>query len=212
MTFMKYIKINRLFIVLLGLVLLLQVFPQINQRFSTLGAVFSSKEEGGIRNADGSTQGRITEMLAALLVFKDHPIIGVGPGMFRYEMEEYSKIVSLRNIPEQRQAHSLYPGVAAESGILGFITVMGRFLYMLYRLNIARAYWLARNQMGMLNLCTGFFLAIICYMTTGIFLHWAYIRYLWLTVALAVIASEFRDLDMLTEMDVTRKELDKLEK
>jgi len=211
MALMRYIKIRELLITLGAVVLLLIAFPQITQRFSTLGDIFSSKEEGGIRNTDGSIQGRATEMLAALLVFRDHPIVGVGPGMFRYEMEEYSKIISLKNITGERQAHSLYPGVAAETGILGFVTLMGIFFYTLYRLNIARAYWLGRNQTGMANLCTGFFLAIISYMTTGIFLHLAFIRYLWLIIALAVIASEFRESDVPTEMDIAGKELDKVE-
>ena len=35
-------------------------------------------------------------------------------------------------------------------------------------------------------------LAIISYLATGIFLCLAYIRYLWLIIALAIIASQFR--------------------
>ncbi len=211
MALMRYIKVRELLIMLVAVVLLLIAFPQVAQRFSTLGDIFSSQEEGGIRNTDGSIQGRATEMLAALLVFKDHPIVGVGPGMFRYEMEEYSKIISLKNITGERQAHSLYPGVAAETGILGFVALMGIFFYTLYRLNIARSYWLVMNQMDMANLCTGFLLAIISYMTTGIFLHLAFIRYLWIIMALAVIASEFRDSDMLTEKNISGKILERVE-
>ena len=37
---------------------------------------------GGGEDADGAIRGRITEMLAALHVFLDHPLIGVGPGQF----------------------------------------------------------------------------------------------------------------------------------
>lgn len=199
MTFMRYIKINQLFVVLLGLVLLLQVFPQINQRFSSLGAIFSSKEQGGLENADGSIQGRATEMLVALLVFKDHPIIGVGPGMYRYEVKGYSELIGYKYIPGEREAHSLYLGAAAETGILGFTTLMGIFLYTLYRLARARTYWLERNQKDIASLCTGFFLAIVSYMATGIFLHINYIRYLWLIMALAAIVSEFREDDVIDD-------------
>jgi O-antigen ligase len=196
MTFMRYIKIHQLVFLFLGIVLLLLAFPQNSIRFASLGEIFSSRDEGGLRSADGSIQGRATEMLAAALVFVDHPIIGVGPGMFRYEMEEYSKIVSIRNITTVREAHSLYPGVAAETGALGLITLMAIFFYTLYRLAKARTYWLKRSQNDMANLCTGFFLAIISYMTTGIFLHMSYIRYLWLMLALAFIASQFREADI----------------
>jgi putative inorganic carbon (HCO3(-)) transporter len=199
MTFLKYIKINQLFIILLGLVILLQVFPQINQRFSSLGAIFSSKEQGGLENADGSIQGRATEMLVALLVFRDHPIIGVGPGMYRYEVKEYSELIGYKNIAGEREAHSLYLGLAAETGILGFITMMGIFFYTLYRLARSRAYWLERNQKGIASLCTGFFLAVVSYMATGIFLHINYIRYLWLILALAAIVSEFSEADIIDD-------------
>ena len=208
MTFLKYIKINQLFIMLLGLALLLQVFPQINQRFSSLGTIFSSKEQGGLENADGSIQGRATEMLVALLVFWDHPIIGVGHGMYRYEVKEYSELIGYKNIPGEREAHSLYLGVAAETGILGFITLMGIFFYTLYRLASARTYWLERNQKDIASLCTGFFLAIVSYMATGFFLHINYIRYLWLIMALAAIVSEFREADITDDLAKQRVSLD----
>lgn len=200
MTFMRYIKIHQLLILLLGILILLLAFPQNSVRFSSLGAIFSSQEEGGLKSADGAVQGRATEMLAAMLVFMDHPIIGVGPGMFKYEMEEYSKIVSLRNITTVREAHSLYPGVAAETGALGFISIMGIFFYTLYRLAKARNYWLGKNHTEMANLSTGFFLSIISYMTTGIFLHMSYIRYLWLILALAFIVSQFKEVDIKDNM------------
>jgi O-antigen ligase len=196
MTLMRYIKVHQLVTVLVGILLLLLAFPQNNIRFISLADIFSPAEEGGFKSADGSIQGRATEMLAAVLVFMDHPIIGVGPGMFRYEMEEYSKIVNIRNITSVREAHSLYPGVAAETGALGFITLMGIFLYTLYRLAKARNYWLERNHTRMASLSTGFLLAIISYMTTGIFLHMSYIRYLWLILALGYIASQFREGDI----------------
>jgi O-antigen ligase len=199
MTFMRYIKLQQLLIILLCIVLFLLAFPQNTIRFNTLGALFSSEEEGGLRSADGSIQGRATEMLAAMLVFMDHPIIGVGPGMFIYEMAEYARIVSIRHITTTRKAHSLYLGVAAETGTLGFITLMGIFIATLYRLTKARSYWLERNDIKMANLSTGFFLSIISYMTTGFFLHFAYIRYFWLFMALAIVASEFRESDVTVE-------------
>lgn len=211
MTFMRYIKVRQLLIVFVGIILLLLAFPQNATRFTTLGGLFLSEEEGGIRSADGSIQGRATEMLAALYMFGDHPIIGVGPGMYRYYVEDYAKSIGLKNITTLRQPHSLYPGIAAENGILGLLVMMGVFLYTLYRLTIARVYWLERNQTDMANLCTGFFLAVISYMTTGIFLHMAYIRYMWLIIALSVIASEFSDADVPIEIGVARQELDKLE-
>jgi hypothetical protein len=207
MTFLRYIKVKQLVLILLGIVLVLIAFPQNTVRFTSLGALFSSEEEGGLRSADGAIQGRATEMLAAMLVFMDNPIVGVGPGMFGYEMAEYSKIVSLRHITATRQSHSLYPGVAAETGALGFITLMGIFFYTLYSLAKARIYWLERNNTELANLSTGFFLAIVSYMTTGIFLHFAYIRYFWLMIALSVVMSGFRESDVVIAENASEKQI-----
>lgn len=204
MGFLKYIKLGQLFGVLLGILLLLQAFPQINQRFSTLGNIFSTQEAGGLENADGSIQGRATEVLVALLIFRDHPVLGVGSGMYRYEVARYSEIIGYKNIAGEREPHSLYPGVAAETGILGFTTLMAIFLYTLYRLATARTYWLERKKQDVANLCTGFFLAVVSYMATGIFLHISYFRYLWIIMALAAVASEFRESD-LTEISGKKK-------
>ena len=204
MTFMRYIKVHQLIIILLGLILLVLAFPQNTVRFGTLGAIFASDEEGGLRSADGAIQGRATEMLAAALVFMDHPVIGVGPGMFRREMVEYSREIGLRNIITTRAAHSLYPGVAAETGALGLMTLMGIFFYTLYNLSKSRKYWLEKDNISMANLSTGFFLAIISYMATGFFLHFAYIRYFWLMIALSVIMSSFREIDVTGQPDAGR--------
>lgn len=211
MTFMRYIKIRQLVVILLGLTLLLLAFPQNSVRFSSLGAIFSSDEEGGLRSADGAIQGRATEMLAAMLVFMDHPLIGVGPGMFGYEMAEYARIVGLRHITATREAHSLYPGVAAETGALGFVTFMGILFYTLYRLAKSRSYWLKRNNTKLANLSTGFFLAIVSYMTTGLFLHFAYIRYFWLMIALSVIVSGFKESDVAGELETAGQKIGKIE-
>jgi O-antigen ligase len=201
MTFMRYIKVHQLLVVVLAVVLLVMIFPQNAVRFGSLEAIFASEDEGGIRSADGAIQGRLTEVLAAGLVFLDNPIFGVGPGMFGYEMAEYAKIISLRNITATRQAHSLYPGVAAESGLLGFATLMAILFYTLSRLEKARLYWLEKNNTKMANMTTGFLLAVISYMTTGLFLHLAFIRYFWLLIALSVIAGAFREADGVKEAD-----------
>ena len=196
MTFMRYIKLRQVLVILLGIILLVVAFPQNNVRFSSLGAIFASEEEGGLQTADGAIRGRATEMLVALYVFLDHPVFGVGPGMLGLEMAEYSREIAIRNIIANREAHSLYLGEAAEVGVMGFTALMLIFLYTLQRLAKARAYWLERDNINMANLCTGFLLAVISYMTTALFLHMSYVRYLWLIMALAAIAAEFRQADV----------------
>jgi hypothetical protein len=53
----------------------------------------------------------------------------------------------------------------------------------------------------MAHLATGFSLAVVGYMTTALFLHISYLRYLWLIMALAGVASEFREADLVEDVD-----------
>jgi len=74
------------------------------------------------QEADGAIRGRTTEMLAALHVFRDHPVIGVGPGQFTpFYFVPYSKSagVKFRELNVPRRAHNLFLELAAEQGKIG---------------------------------------------------------------------------------------------
>jgi O-antigen ligase len=104
--------------------------------------------------------------------------------MFRYYYGDYAEYVGLRVLTTDRQAHNLYLGVAAETGALGEICFL-LILYVTLR-NLARVRKrLLESHPELANMATAFMLAIITYMTTGIFLHFAYLRYFWLFMALA---------------------------
>jgi O-antigen ligase len=187
-TVMRYIKPYQLAIIALGAVLLLVALPQYGTRLTSLqGASSLTSQEGGgagDMSADGSLRSRLTENLAALLVFIDHPVVGVGPGMFRYYYQDYAEYVGLRVLMADRQAHELYLGVAAENGALGLICFLLILFVSLRGLARVRKRWLEERP-ELANLATGFLVAIISYMTTGLFLHFAYIRFFWLIMALA---------------------------
>jgi O-antigen ligase len=190
-TVMRYIKPYQLAIVALGAALLLFALPQYATRLTSLqGASSLTSQEGsgaGEMSADGSLRSRLTENLAALLVFVDHPVVGVGPGMFRYYYQDYAEYVGLRVLMADRQAHELYLGVAAEDGALGLICFLLILFVSLRGLARARKRWLEERP-ELANLATGFLVAIISYLTTGLFLHFAYIRFFWLIMALASAA------------------------
>ena len=131
---------------------------------------------------------RATEGLAALLVFIDHPVVGVGPGMFRYYYQEYAGYVGLRVLAADRQAHNLFLGLLAETGALGMICFLLVLYVTLRNLNQMRKRYLISNP-DYSNLATAFMLAIITYLASGLFLHFAFIRYFWLMMALAGAAS-----------------------
>ena len=84
-------------------------------------------------------------------------------------MAEYSNLFDVRQRFAQREAHILYLGVAAETGILGLGCLMGVLLGTLYELQRARRRHCGLAQLA--NLASGLFLAVISYMVTELFLH-----------------------------------------
>jgi O-antigen ligase len=186
MAFMRYIKLYQIVVIFLGLLLLLEAVPQYRARLTSLESLTSMFAEDGTNTsaADGATLSRLTEMGAAGLVFLDHPVIGVGPGLFRYYYEEYAALVGLRVKSTERSAHDLYLQVAAETGLLGLLCLLGT-LYMTMRgLSRVRKRWMA-DEPELSNMAVAYMLSIVTYLTTGIFLHFAFIRYFWLIMALA---------------------------
>jgi hypothetical protein len=140
--------------------------------------------------ADGAIRGRTTEMLAALYVFRDHPVLGVGPGQFTpFYFVPYSKNsnVKFRELNVPRRAHNLFLELAAEQGALGlaaFVAIVGFLMRSLWR---ARRAALARHPEAA-DLAAALWLSLCAYLGSGVFLHLAYQRYYWLLVAMASAA------------------------
>lgn len=186
-----YIKPVQLVVMVMGVAVALYAIPQLQARLfglSHLVEVFVSEDEGTISEVDGSTKSRLTEIGAALYAFADHPFIGVGPGMFKYHYLDYAHEIGLKVHQSNRQAHSLLPSIAADTGALGLGCFLGVLFITMRDLIRARKRWLV-IQPELANTATAFFLAVIGYLTTGLFLHWAFIRFFWLILALAAVAS-----------------------
>ena len=88
----------------------------------------------------------------------------------------------------KRQPHILYLGIAAELGAPGLIVYLLIMFITLRNLARARRRCLLTNPRDA-NMATGFMLALAAYLTTRLFLHFAYIRYFWLMLALAGAAA-----------------------
>ena len=135
-------------------------------------------------------RGRSSEMQTGLNIFIDHPILGVGVGNFEINYQDYAQFLGIEQRTEDRRAHSLYLETAAETGSLGLITFGGIIVSLMVGLAQARrklrplkdyphwATWITSLQMG-----------LVAYLTSSIFLHGDYIRYLWLLVALSIAAT-----------------------
>ena len=184
MVLMGYVKPKHILVIALGVAVVLVAVPAYGERLGALVDASSEVSSTGIDQADGAIQSRITEGLAALLAFADHPLVGVGPGEFPSVYRDYAEIVGIRVLATDRQAHNLFLGMAAELGIAGII-VFFAIIYLTLR-DLARARRMTRELDPMMSaLATGFLLAIVTYLTTGLFLHMSFVRYFWLLLGLA---------------------------
>ena len=137
--------------------------------------------------ADGTTRGRMTEMLAAFLAFTDYPILGVGPGQYTpFYSNHYQSDpdIAFRHLGRARRAHTLYFELAAETGALGFATFIAIFSVLMIRLwGIRRRAMHIRPDLA--NLATSLWFSVFAYLGTAIFLHLSYQRYYWFILAVA---------------------------
>ena len=160
--------------------------------------VVTSRSSVGAANAsgaetDGSFANRTTEANAAISVFLHHPVVGVGIGLFpTYFQDEARKQGAARIVGVDREAHNLYLGLAAETGVAGLLTFAGVAVTIIRPLAATRRRNRGRRD-DVAGLATGFALAFVTYLTTGLFLHFAYIRYFWLLAALAAAMGMAKD-------------------
>ncbi len=185
MVALRYVRISQLALVTVAIGALLVAVPQFGDRLSTLqalGGLFT--EDQGLSAADTSVQSRAAENLTAIAVFADHPIIGVGPGQFSSYYREYAVGVGGVIRAQDREAHNLYLGMAADAGVLGLICLLAILGVTLFDLRRARRRWLTVRP-DLADIATGLSLAVLTYMTTGLFLHLSYARYFWLVLAIA---------------------------
>jgi O-antigen ligase len=153
----------------------------VEDQFRAAIAAFSETSRS---SEDYSVAGRRSENIAALRMFADHPIIGVGAGNYPARYLEYSEEIGLDQRPEARNAHSLYLQQLSELGIVGSIIVLS-----LLWLGLSGA-WRARRVLEQRDklLAEGIFVALVGFLLNGVFLHLAYESYFWLVLGLALAA------------------------
>jgi O-antigen ligase len=188
----RRIRFSLVILILVTTVVMMQFLPEgYTQRLETL-SIFTSDE--ATVHSEGSFRGRTSEMLSARAMFSDHPLLGVGTGNYEANYQEYAGRLGLEQRTENRQAHSLYLEIAAETGILGILTFVGLFVALLIGFSRARRKvqrldkdsdwptWIMSLQM-----------AITSYLVSSIFLHGDFIRFLFFLVALGAAAIHLSD-------------------
>ena len=164
------------------LVLLIVSPSGYTERLLTLMPFIPSNDATVDPLSDLSFAGRFSEMYSGMLMFADHPLLGVGHNNYPVRYQEYAEIIGLEFRDDERDAHSLYVELAAETGLAGLITFSGIVVTLFYGL-----YELRQQPDADLVWLNGITLALIAFLTNSIFLHAAYLRFFWLFVALALV-------------------------
>jgi O-antigen ligase len=187
---LRMVRWRYLALIALAFVLVLAAFPQYVQRATSILEVATLLDPDASRSqVGGAILSRTTEVLAAGLVMVDHPVIGVGPGMFPIFYEEYASQIGLRVLEgATRESHNLYLGIGAELGIVGLVIFLIIGLLTFQMLFKARRLSLDRRP-DLERLTTPFGLALMTYYVTGMFLHLSFARYFWLMLAVASAAA-----------------------
>jgi len=148
------------------------------QSMARVPGLFSSHEE----RPDTSVSRRYAGNIATWEVFKQHPIIGVGPGHFaKYYSSAYVNRGGLAIQSRNFRGHNLYLEVMSEVGLIGLLAFLGIIG------SIARRLYKLRRSVDVegADLAKAFLLSILGYLLSAMFLHLAYPRYFFLLLALA---------------------------
>ncbi len=186
----KWARLSRVFVAAVGLFVVASVtMPDFLARLQTIENTTSLLSDDPVEqaNADAAIRGRTTVMLAALNMFLDYPVLGVGPGQSKYYVQEYSERnpeIQFRELETTRRAHSLYLEMAADVGVIGLVAFLAIVLHLVHSLWRARRLWLERRP-DYADLATGCLLSLMAYLGTGMTEHLSYQRYYWFLLAVA---------------------------
>lgn len=172
----------------IGVLLFMPLLPgNFDARIKSLVALGSSSEEAV--QQESSFRGRSSEYISGGMMFLDHPLLGVGADNYPPNYQIYSSQLGLDSRTEEREAHSLYIETMAETGLAGIITLGGALLTVLTGLLRARktVQSFPRDTSRERRNLTAVLMSLLAFLIASLFLHGAYIRYLWLIIALAVV-------------------------
>jgi O-antigen ligase len=106
-------------------ILIITLNSVVKQRaMSIVTSVYSENEEG-------STGNRIELWKGSLMLFKRHPLLGVGTGNFQSSLEQLIHEKEVKEMPIRMHAHSIYFHTLATRGIIGFILTMSFFVVLI---------------------------------------------------------------------------------
>jgi O-antigen ligase len=162
-------------------------------RLESLPLMPSSSSEN-VLYQDSSLQGRSSVMQTGLAMFSYNPLLGVGTGNFQNNYQKYNQLIGVEYEYGERDPHSLYTQLLAETGILGTVTFLGVILSTMNALNkTIRSIRPYPSYSSYLPWIVAFQTSICGYLVASMFLHANYIRYFWILIALSLTAIQLID-------------------
>ncbi|MDA7429637.1 O-antigen ligase family protein [Primorskyibacter aestuariivivens] len=166
------------------------------ERFSLVSDLIVAPFGDGGRDAhidDPALAGRLGEMQAAVYMFLQNPVTGVGYSQFESNFQTYvaRNDILMRN--EDRGAHSLYLEAAAETGLVG-LAALG-FLLISGLLNLRETALTSRaagHEDAYLDM-RAYGLGALAVFLAHAFLHDAKAQYFWLFVSLLYVSPRVLD-------------------
>lgn len=168
-------------------VLALPIIPgEYSDRLAAAAGSVQSLVAGGGGGPDEAVSGRVSEMLVAVHLFLDNPLIGVGYGQFESYYQDTAMMHGLMARGADREAHSLYLQVLAERGLIGVLP-FALLLWLAFRSGLrAAAQFETAGRSSDAALARAVVVGLFGYMTAATFLHDDYQRYFWLAIAVAL--------------------------
>lgn len=173
-------------VAVMGYLLIIAVIPEYIYRMSTV-VDLESIAEGNVQDAGGSIRSRSNVNLATFNIFLDHPLLGTGPGQTNQYTSAYGNEIGTyyRAIDSTRRAHNMFLEELSDTGVIGFVLFMSMPVITMYQVWKVRQYAIVKQRQALSYTAAGFFLAIMAYMATAMFLHLSYVRYYWFLLAFA---------------------------
>lgn len=157
--------------------------------------------------AEVSFRGRASEFLVGWMMFKDHPVLGVGWDNYPVHYQRYSRQVGLDPRAEERAPHNLYIEIAAETGVFGlaaFLLILGMTYSGLIR---ARRSLLEVGLDDYVGMVFSLGVGLFGYLVAAMFIHGAYPRYLWVLVGIALAIPRMAKMEVESRRELLRERL-----
>lgn len=184
-----YKKLNPAYL-LIGLVAALIALPFVPSAYlNRLTTVFQTAQ--GNRQTiynETSIRGRAGAQQAAIAMFLDYPLLGVGRENYPLHQLEYLAGTSLAYKARGIPPHNLYLEIAAEHGLLGLLVLAGLMVTAARAVIEARRRFFAAGDRQTGELVAWMGIGLFGYMVSSFFLHGAYLYMLWLQLALIIAA------------------------